>query len=68
MVGLPGTTLHDSRYTPLTPKEPAGCADFDRQQVAAHYHAAFTQKTYVRARPDDLHPGTAAPARIHKIA
>lgn len=52
----------------LTLKEPAGYADFDHQQAADHYQAAFTQKTYVRARPHDLYRGTAAPARIHKIA
>ena len=32
------------------------------------YGTAFTQKTYVYARPDDLRPGTSRPARIHKIA
>jgi hypothetical protein len=35
---------------------------------AGHYDAAFTQKTRVHARPEDLHWSTAALARIHKIA
>ena len=35
---------------------------------AGHYDSAFTQKTYVHATDQDLERGSAALARIHKIA
>ena len=65
---LPRSTLHDSRHTTLTLMEHAGVPISIVSKWEGHYDAAFTQKTYVHARPDDLHRGTAAPRRIHKIA
>jgi integrase len=66
--GLPRITLHDSRHTTLTLMEHAGAPISIISRWAGHYDTAFTQRTYVHARPEDLRRGTAALARIHKIA
>lgn len=67
-VALPRITLHDSRHTTLTLMEQAGVPISIVSKWAGHYDSAFTQKTYVRASHDDLRRGSAALARIHKIA
>ena len=66
--GLPRITLHDSRHTTLTLMEHAGVPISIISRWAGHYDSAFTQKTYVHARDEDLQRGQAALARIHKIA
>ncbi|HEX9353911.1 MAG TPA: hypothetical protein VF933_08850 [Streptosporangiaceae bacterium] len=59
---------HDSRHTTLTLMEHAGVPISIVSKWAGHYDSAFTQKTYVHASHDDLRRGSAALARIHKIA
>jgi len=68
MTGLPRITPHDSRHTTLTLMEHAGVLISIVSKWAGHYDSAFTQKTYVHASHDDLRRGSAALARIHKIA
>jgi integrase len=67
-VGLPRITLHDSRHTTLTLMEHAGVPISIVSKWAGHYDSAFTQKTYVHASDEDLQRGSAALAKIHKIA
>ena len=66
--GLRRITLHDSRHTTLTLMEHAGVPIAIVSKWAGHYDSAFTQKTYVHATDQDLERGSAALARIHKIA
>ncbi len=66
--GLRRITLHDSRHTTLTLMEHAGVPISIISKWAGHYDSAFTQKTYVHASNEDLHRGSAALAKIHKIA
>jgi integrase len=67
-VGLRRITLHDSRHTTLTLMEHAGVPISIVSKWAGHYDSAFTQKTYVHASDEDLQRGSAALAKIHKIA
>ena len=50
-------------HTTLTLMEHAGVPISIISKWAGHCDAAFTQRTYVHARPDDLHRGMAALAR-----
>ena len=66
--GLRRITLHDSRHTTLTLMEHAGVPISIVSKWAGRYDSAFTQKTYVHASDEDLQRGSAALAKIHKIA
>jgi integrase len=66
--GLPRITLHDSRHTTLTLMEHAGVPISIISKWAGHYDSAFTQRTYVHAKTEDLERGRTVIARIHKIA
>lgn len=61
-------TLHDSRHTTLSLMEKAGVPISVISKWAGHYDSAFTQKTYVHARNDDLVQGAEKLATIYKIA
>jgi integrase len=59
---------HDSRHTALSLMEKARVPISVISKWAGHYDAAFTMKTYVHARDEDLKSGARTLARIHKIA
>jgi integrase len=66
--GLRRIRLHDSRHTALSLMEKAGVPISVISKWAGHYDAAFTMKTYVHARDEDLQRGSTAMAEIHRIA